>query len=87
MKRKNKRNFFTFQPPGEGVSLVKAKAKIKEKKLEEKLEAMTEEEKADLPPPVSLEIGSITKNGDIEIKFNQELTVPDFIKAVGGGCK
>ena len=48
---------------------------------------MTPEEKAELPPPVSLEIGSITKNGDIEIKFNQELVVPDFIKAAGGGCK
>ena len=48
---------------------------------------MTPEEKKKLPPPVSLKIGSITKNGDIEIKFNQELIVPDFIKAVGGGCK
>jgi len=48
---------------------------------------MTPEQKKELPPPVSMEVGSISKNGDIEISFNQKLVVPDVIKASGGGCK
>jgi len=48
---------------------------------------MAPEEKKELPPPVSMKVGSISKNGDIEISFNQKLVVPDFIKASGGGCK
>lgn len=48
---------------------------------------MTPEQKEELPPPVSMFIDSISKNGDIQIGFNQQLIVPDFIKASGGGCK
>ena len=52
--------------------------------MKERLKAAKEGKIEYKPPPVKMSAPKISRDGKVDIKFNQKLRVPDFIK---GGAK